>query len=324
MTKAIVFPGQGSQFVGMAKDLYQSFPRAKEIFSLVDKLFLDYHGDNAKQSISETCFNGPEDLLQNTAYTQPAILAMSIAIFEILKEKSPNTLTNVKYFTGHSLGEFAALYAAGVLSLEDTCKLIIKRGDLMSKAEKGAMTAVLGLDEEKLNILINGIDKVSVANFNSPEQIVITGSSDAVEEANQKIEAYASENSLRVKVIRLTVGGAFHSPLMENASDKFAELIDSINFNDAASPVIQNFSAEANTYAQEIKEVLKKQMTGAVQWTKTVQKLINNEEGIQEILELGPSKVLAGLIKKQERRFPVKSIQAEPDLSALISEATAV
>ena len=182
-----------------------------------------------KHSISET-FNGPEELLQNTAYTQPAILAMSIAIFEILK-RSQRVLYLMANTAGHSLGEFAALYAAGVLSLEDTFKLIVKRGDECLKL-KNSMTAILGLDEEKLNVLINGIDKVSVANFNSPEQIVITGSADAVEEANKKIEAYASENSLRVKVIRLTVGGAFHSPLMENASNKFAELIDSIDFKD--------------------------------------------------------------------------------------------
>ncbi|MCH2227805.1 MAG: ACP S-malonyltransferase [Candidatus Caenarcaniphilales bacterium] len=322
MTKAIVFPGQGSQFVGMSKDLHQNYETVRKIFSTVDKLFLDYHGDNAKQSISETCFNGPEELLQNTAYTQPAIIATSISILELLKENSPETLSNVKYFAGHSLGEFAALYAAGVISLEDTFKLIIKRGDLMSKAEKGAMTAVLGLGKDKLSVLINSIDKVSVANFNSPEQIVITGSSEAVAEANQKISDYASENELKVKVIPLSVGGAFHSPLMDNASEKFSELIDQIQFNDAKVPVIQNYAAEANTYAQEIKEVLKKQMTGAVQWTKTVEKLINSEEGIQEILELGPSKVLNGLVKKQNRRFPVKSIQSKDDLTALIPETS--
>ena len=324
MAKAIVFPGQGSQFVGMAKDLYQNFSRAKEIFDLVDELFLEYHGDNAEQSISETCFNGPEELLQNTAYTQPAILAMSIAIFEILKEKSPETLADIKYIAGHSLGEFAALYASGVTSLDDTFKLIIKRGDLMSQAEKGAMTAVLGLSEDILIGLIENLDKVSVANFNSPEQIVITGASDTVAEANKIIENYASEQSLRVKVIPLSVGGAFHSPLMKEASEKFATLIDAIEFNNAQPALIQNFSAQVTKESTDIKENLKKQMTGAVQWTKTVQTLINEAEAITEILELGPSKVLAGLIKKQNRRFPVKNIQVEADLTEFTASSSAI
>jgi [acyl-carrier-protein] S-malonyltransferase len=190
----------------------------------------------------------------------------------------------------------------------------------MSKAPKGAMSAVIGLSEDDLSSVIKAFSNVSVANFNSPDQIVITGSENEVLAANQALETYGTAKELKLRVIPLTVGGAFHSPLMKEASVEFSHLIDSVKFNTPNIPVIQNISAEAVSDSEQIKANLKLQMTGSVKWTQTVQKLINPENQISEILELGPGKVLNGLIKKQDRRFPVKSIQSVADITALNPE----
>lgn len=317
MNIAVVFPGQGSQFAGMGKDLYEEFSKVKEIYSVADSIFQDYY-KTKELSISSLSFNADELSLQNTAYTQPTILTLSIAISEILKEKGLLNISEVKYTAGHSLGEFSALYFAGILSLEDCLRLVIKRGDLMSKAPKGAMSAVVGLSESEILSLIEEFPLVSIANYNAPDQIVITGSEDEVLRANQSIEAYGTEKSLKLRVIPLSVGGAFHSPLMKSASDEFSILIDSVKFNTASVPVVQNISASANTDPEAIKKDLKKQMTGSVKWTQTVEFLIANDTGVKEILELGPGKVLSGLTKKQDRRFPAKSIQGFSDINEML------
>lgn len=319
MIRAIVFPGQGAQYAGMGKDLYLEFPKVKEIYDQADQIFNDYY-KGSEYSISSLSFGEDEAILQNTAYTQPAILTLSIAVAETLKHKNLLNLDSVKFTAGHSLGEFSALYFSGVLSFEDCLKLVIKRGDLMSKAPKGAMSAVVGLSENDLNSVIKDFSNVSVANFNSPDQIVITGSENEVLAANQALEAYGTVKELKLRVIPLTVGGAFHSPLMKEASLEFSQLIDSVQFSTPSIPVIQNISAEAVSNSESIKTNLKLQMTGSVKWTQTVQKLINPENQISEILELGPGKVLNGLIKKQDRRFPVKSIQSVADIAALNPE----
>ena len=319
MIRAIVFPVQGAQYAGMGKDLYLEFPKVKEIYDQADQIF-NYYYKGSEYSISSLSFGEDEAILQNTAYTQPAILTLSIAVAETLKHKNLLNLDSVKFTAGHSLGEFSALYFSGVLSFEDCLKLVIKRGDLMSKAPKGAMSAVVGLSENDLNSVIKDFSNVSVANFNSPDQIVITGSEKEVLAANQALEAYGTAKELKLRVIPLTVGGAFHSPLMKEASLEFSQLIDSVQFNTPSIPVIQNISAEAVSDSESIKTNLKLQMTGSVKWTQTVQKLINPENQISEILELGPGKVLNGLIKKQDRRFPVKSIQSVADIAALNPE----
>lgn len=315
MTQAIVFPGQGSQYVGMGKDLYVEFAKAREIYDIADEIFQEYYKNANDYNVSKLSFEADETTLQNTAYTQPCILTHSISVLEIVKENGLIDLNKVKFTAGHSLGEFSALYASGVLSLEDCFKLVIKRGDLMSKAPKGAMTAVVGLSEGDLASIISKFPNVSVANYNAADQIVITGSENEVKEANQALELYGTEKEIKLRVIPLSVGGAFHSPLMKDASEEFSKLIDSMIFNNAKIPVIQNICAEAVTEASVIKNNLKLQMTGSVKWTQTVTNLLKPENEITEILELGPGKVLSGLVKKQDRRFPVRNIQAVADIA---------
>lgn len=310
MKTAFVFPGQGAQFVGMGKDLFEASDLAKEVYQLADELASQEH------KISELSFNGPEEELKRTLYTQPAILTMSLALAKLAKDAiGAGKITAPAFVAGHSLGEFAALYMADVIDLETTIKLVAKRAALMEQAPAGAMTAIVGMDEAKLNGMVDATEGVSVANYNSPDQIVITGTAEAVKTIEDQVNAFATENELKIRVISLAVGGAFHSPLMQAASDDFAKEIDAANFADAKIPVVQNFSANAVTASAEIKENLKKQMTGSVRWTETVKLLF--AESIESALELGPGKVLAGLFKKQDRRFPVKSIATMEDFSAL-------
>lgn len=313
MTKtAFVFPGQGTQFLGMGKESFEQDSTIRDIYLKADSIFA------STKSISQVSFEGPEELLAQTLYTQPAILTLSIALYEKVKEqRSP------AYVAGHSLGEFAALYAAGVLDLESVIKLVIKRADLMDKADPGAMAAVIGMEEAQLNTLVAQVTNASVANYNAPDQIVITGNKEAVAQLSNQIETLAQEQALKIRVIQLNVGGAFHSPLMKAASEEFAKLIDSCQFNDAKIPVIQNINAQPTTKAEELKANLKQQMTGSVQWTNTVKFLIDPANAITEICEIGPGKVLAGLIKKQERRFPVKNISQISELNELADLTTA-
>lgn len=334
MKTAFLFPGQGAQSVGMGKDLLEGSDVAKEVYNLVDSIYAEITGLSHK--ISEMSLNGPEEELKKTINTQPAILALSLALAKIAKNDiEAGKLAKPSFVAGHSLGEFAALYMAGVLSLEDAVKLVCKRGQLMENAPKGAMTAIVGLEETKLDEIIKEVQssanaeeaKVSVANYNSPDQIVITGSPEGVKAAENKVNEFAEANSLKVRVIPLVVGGAFHSPLMAEPSAEFAKLIDEANFANAEIPIIQNFSAKAVTDAAEIKANLKEQMTGSVRWTETVKQLItaDSQNKVESILELGPGKVLAGLVKKQERRFPVTSIQGLEDyqkaLESLLTQA---
>ena len=315
MSLAFVFPGQGAQTVGMGKALYESSSEAREIYALADRLFAE-HNPQIQSKLSEIVFNGPEEELKRTIITQPAIITLSLALVaQVKKSLSP------VYTAGHSLGEFAALYAAGVLNLEDTLKLVIARGALMETAVAGAMSAIVGIDETKLNSLIANIVGVSVANYNAPDQIVITGTIDGVKAAETVINEAATAEALKVRVISLAVGGAFHSPLMQDASEKFNLLIDAANFNNARVPVIQNIDASPSTDAAIIKSKLKKQMTGAVRWTQTAKFLLeaaSNGE-IVNVWELGPGKVLAGLIKKQDRRFPVVNIESLADLDQALA-----
>lgn len=312
---ALVFPGQGAQTVGMA-DASLTNSEVKEVFDIADKIFSEYHQGKELKNISAISQEGPEDELKRTLYTQPAILTLSIALAaQIKKNIAEGKIAKPLYLAGHSLGEFAALYAAGVLSIEDVIKLVVKRADLMEQAPEGAMTAIVGMEQAKLDEMVEAIDGASVANYNSPDQVVATGTKEAMKTLGEQVEAFATENSLRVKVIPLVVGGAFHSPLMQAASEEFAKVIDECEFKDAEIPVIQNTTATPVTKADEIKANLKLQMTGSVRWTETVKTLITETESI---FEVGPGKVLSGLVRKQERRFNVKNISSLADLENLL------
>ncbi len=285
MTKkiAFLFPGQGSQSVGMGKDLYDNYESAKNVFDTADKVL--------GKSITKMCFEGPDEDLKQTVNTQPSIVTMSIAALEALKSELDLTPS---YTAGHSLGEYCAMYAAGVMSLDDALKLIQKRADLMSETKGGSMAAVLNAPEgavEKALQEASSVGYVDVANYNSPVQVVITGDSDAVAKASELLK----EAGVR-KVVPLAVSGAFHSKFMENAGKEFEGFVSEFNLSDSKLPVITNVDAEPTTLAADFKSKMPKQIYSSVHWTQTIEKMI--ADGVDTFIEIGPGKVLAGLNKK--------------------------
>ena len=280
---AFLFPGQGAQSVGMGKDLYENFAAAKSVYDTADSTL--------GKSISTICFEGPEEDLKQTVNTQPSIVTTSIAALEALKSELNIT---PDFVAGHSLGEYCAMYTAGVMSLETTLKAIQKRADLMGATKGGSMAAVLNATDEQLKAGLEEGSKVGyvdVANYNSPVQVVITGDSDAVKAASD----YLLANGVR-RVVPLAVSGAFHSKYMENASNEFASFVSELELNDAKMPVITNVDAAETLKADDFKSKMPKQISSSVHWTQTIQKMV--EEGVDTFVEIGPGKVLAGLNKK--------------------------
>ncbi|MEY3420823.1 MAG: S-malonyltransferase [Bacteroidota bacterium] len=283
--RAIVFPGQGAQFEGMGKDLYESSENAKNIFRQADKI-LGF-------ALSDIMFNGSSEDLKQTKVTQPALFVHAIATLSAKEHEQPDAVA------GHSLGEFTALVANGALSFEDGLQLVYKRAMAMQKACEavpGTMAAILGLENDEVVKICNEIDEVVVAaNFNCPGQLVISGSIPGVEKAMEKLTEAGAK-----RAIRLEVGGAFHSPLMEPARKELADAIMQTHFNAPSCPVYQNVTAQPETDPEIIKLNLIAQLTGAVKWTQTVENMLKN--GITTFVEAGGSgKVLSGLIKKVDR-----------------------
>lgn len=278
---AFIFPGQGSQAVGMGKDLYENFEASKHVFDKANEVL--------GKDIKHICFEGDEEVLKQTVNTQPAILTTSIACLEALKSLVDVTPA---YVAGHSLGEYAAYYTAGVVDLEHALTLIQKRADLMSDAPAGSMAAVLNATDEQIKEALEKANKdgyVDVANYNSPVQVVITGEVEAVKKACEHLQELGVK-----RVIPLAVSGAFHSMLMKNASEKFAEFIQDMDIKNAQIPVITNVDAEITT--ENFKPKMSKQICSSVFWTQTIQKMIEN--GVEIFVELGNGKVLSGLNRK--------------------------
>lgn len=294
MTKAYVFPGQGAQFVGMGKDLYEQSPMAKELFEKANDI-LGFR-------ITDLMFEGTEEDLRQTKVTQPAIFLHSVILAKTLGDGFKPNMT-----AGHSLGEFSALVTAGALSFEDGLKLVSQRAQAMQKAcemEPSTMAAIVGLDDQVVEEACKNIDAVVVpANYNCPGQLVISGSFEGIDQACEKLTELGAKRALK-----LSVGGAFHSPLMEPARAELAAAIENTAINTPVCPVYQNVSGRPFTDPAEIKENLIAQLTAPVKWTQTVQNML--ADGANHFTEIGPGKVLTGLIKKINRQAECENISA--------------
>jgi [acyl-carrier-protein] S-malonyltransferase len=289
--KAFVFPGQGAQFPGMGKDLYDNSETAKELFEKANEI-LGF-------SITDIMFGEDSESLKQTKVTQPAIFLHSVILAKVLGDSFKPEMV-----AGHSLGEFSALVATGYLSFEDGLKLVSKRAIAMQKAceqNPSTMAAVIGLGNEVVEQICSEIDDIVVpANYNCPGQLVISGSNKGIDIACEKLTEAGARRALK-----LPVGGAFHSPLMEPARAELESAIDSTEFNTGVCPIYQNVTASPTTNSGEIKENLKKQLTASVMWTQTMQAMIAN--GLTSVTEVGPGKVLQGLFKKVDRQILTES-----------------
>ena len=294
--KAFVFPGQGSQFVGMGKDLYDNNPLAKELFDKADEV-LGF-------KITDIMFSGTDEQLKETKVTQPAVFLHSVISALCLGDEFKPAMT-----AGHSLGEFSALVAAGALSFEDGLKLVAARANAMQKAcEKnpGTMAAIIALPDEKVEEICKEVSdegKIVVpANYNCPGQLVISGSKEGIAEACEKLKAAGAKRALPLRV-----GGAFHSPLMQPAKDELQKAIEATEIHDPKYPVYQNVDAKPHTDPSEIKANLIAQLTHSVMWTKSVKNMI--ADGADEFVECGPGRALQGMIGRIDRNVVAHGIQ---------------
>jgi [acyl-carrier-protein] S-malonyltransferase len=312
MTKlACLFPGQGSQTVGMGFDLSQKSSDAVELFTQIDQI--------AGRSLSQLCFSASTDELKRTINTQPAILAASIVAWECYRKAGGPEPDLV---AGHSLGEFSALYAARALSLESVVRLVIERSKLMDAAKEGAMSAIIGMNGVRLKQLceqvtldlnndksrpselaqgLQGNSAVVVANYNTQEQLVISGTPEAVLQAGTRAKLEGA------KVLPLPVGGAFHSPLMKEAADQFAYFIDECLVAKARYPIVQNYDAQPTNDANSLRANLKQQMNNSVRWYQTIEYML--AQGVTHFVEIGPGRVLSGMVKRINKDANVLNVE---------------
>lgn len=308
MKTAFLFPGQGAQHVGMGKDLAARYPEAAALF--------DRAGEIVGFDLKTNCFEGPEEQLHSTAVSQPAIFAVSAALLELVRAKAPSLKADVT--AGLSMGEYTALYAGGVMSFEDTLRLVQKRGQAMqaaAEASQGAMVSILGLDELKVIELCeeaSGGELLVAVNFNCPGQIVVSGSVGACKRAEELAVKYGA-----MKAVPLSVAGAFHSEMMDPAANELAKALTACRINSpAAIKVIANINAAYYTTAQEIADGLIKQLVRPILWQKCMERLLT--DGVEEFYEIGPGRVLTGLMKRISRRTKITNISTSDSLEEFL------
>lgn len=294
MKIAFVFPGQGSQYVGMGKDLFDNFSEAKDIYAEAS--------DSLGYDIAELSFNGPEEELNRTFRTQPALVTASFAAFILLKKRG----ISPALMAGHSLGEYSTLPASGVISFRDTLRLTEKRGKFMQEAVpagEGLMAAILGLEREKLDEICSSVKSgyVSAANYNCPGQTVIAGEKDAVEEAMT-----AAKDAGAKRALALTVSAPSHCKLMSGASERLSELLDTLEFHAPIVPIINNADAKPLSDPQEIKDSLVRQLNQPLLWEDSIRLMVEN--GVDTIVEVGPKNVLAGLIRRIDKNIKTLNV----------------
>jgi [acyl-carrier-protein] S-malonyltransferase len=300
---AHVFPGQGAQAVGMGRDLYDSYPVARTIFEQAD--------DALGFSISSICFEGPEDELRKTINTQPALVTVSFACLKAAEETGKG-LPSPAFVAGHSLGEYTALAAAGVLDFADTVRLARERGRLMHEAglkQPGTMAAIIGLDEPVLAEICQQTD-TCIANYNCPGQLVISGAIDKIEQAVQ----LATEKGAS-RAIPLEVSGAFHSPLMQSAVDGMAEILPTISFRDPNIPIVANVNAQPLTTGEAVRTELLDQLRNSVQWQRSIEYMLG--QGVNGVIEIGPGRVLTGMMRRIDRNVETMNIGDAEGIKAL-------
>ena len=306
---SIIFPGQGSQYVGMCKNWYENFEEVKKVFDQADKIL--------NEPLSDIVFNGPEEELTKTNNAQPAILISSIAILEVIKSQKKIELSNFcKFLAGHSLGEYTALYASGVLDFESVLKLVKLRGNLMSKSDKsgeGKMAAIIGLKISEIEKMLKDFDEdgvCEIANDNSEGQVVISGDKVSV----NSFKSIAKNCGAKL-TIDLNVSAPFHCKLMEEAAIKMNSEINKISFNEFKIPVISNVKAIPCINVSEFKSLLSQQITMTVKWRETI--LFMENKGVKRIFEVGPGNVLSGLVKRITKDIECFSIQNPDDMDNL-------
>jgi len=295
---AFVFPGQGSQKVGMCKDFYDSYACAKKVFEEAD--------DALGFSITKMCFEGPEEDLRLTKYTQPAILTCSVAALAVMREHG----LECEAAGGHSLGEYSALVAADVMKLQDAVVAVHKRGEFMQEAVpvgEGAMAAVMGLTPDEIVAVCQNVETecgeaVQAVNFNCPGQVVIAGATKAVDKASEALKAAGAK-----RAIPLPVSAPFHSTLMKPAAERLKEVLDKIDFRDAKFPVFSNVTAEPVVKAEEIRALLVKQAASPVKWEMSMHRMI--KDGFDTFVEVGPGKVLTGFTRKIDRAMNALNVE---------------
>ncbi len=302
--RAVLFPGQGSQYVGMGLDFYNKYDSVKKNFEKVDK--------KLGFALSDIIFKGPEAELKLTQYTQPAIMTLGVSIFKVLNEEFNFNLNNSKFFAGHSLGEYTALVCAGSLSIENAAYLLNERGKAMQEAvppNKGAMTAVLGLDINEVQQEIDLLPKTGIceiANDNSRGQVVVSGTKEVINILNENLK------KKKKKGILLPVSAPFHCSLMKKASETMKNKIENTNFLNLKPNIISNVTAKEEHDVDKIKSLLVDQITSRVRWRESVDYMI--KQGVSEFVEIGPGKVLSGLVKKINKNINMLNFNSINDL----------